>query len=90
MYRKDNENSVQAKLKFRRVKGLTKYGSLPMIIGHQAMLKYNPITIFQEIFTSPLNQEQNMAQSEVGDNMLETQMAENFEICFRKQIGHKC
>lgn len=54
------------------------------------MLKYNPITIFQEIFTSPLNQEQNMAQSEVGDDMWETQMAENFEIRFRKQMGHKC
>ena len=63
MYRKDNENSVQAKLKFRRVKGLTKYGSLPMIIGYQDMLKHNLTTIFQEIFTSPLNQEQNMAQS---------------------------
>ena len=30
-----------------------------------------------------------MAQSEVGDDMLETQMAENFEICFRRQMGHK-
>ena len=54
------------------------------------MLKYNQITVFQEIFTSPLNQEQNMAQSEVGDDMWETQMAENFEIRFRKQMGHKC
>ena len=77
MYRKDNENSVQAKLKFRRVKGLTKYGSLPMIIGYQDMLKHNLTTIFQEIFTSPLKQEQNMAQSEIGNEMSETQMAEN-------------
>ena len=85
MYRKDNENSVQAKLKFRRVKGLTKYGSLPMIIGYQDMLKHNLTTIFQEIFTSPLNQEQNMAQSEIGNEMSETQMAENFEMDFARQ-----
>jgi hypothetical protein len=56
-----------------------------MIIGYQDMLKHNLTTIFQEIFTSPLNQEQNMAQSEIGNEMSETQMAENFEMDFARQ-----
>ena len=62
------------------MKGLTKYGSQPMLVGYNDMVKHKMTTIFKEIFNDiTLDREQSRAHEEEVE-ISEANTTENFDI----------
>ena len=80
LYRPNNKNEIKTKLKFRLAKGLTKYGSLPIIIGYNDMVRHDMTTVFKELWRNiTLDRELSRAHEEEVE-ISDTHVTENSNI----------